>query len=260
MALYFLNSCAHSTEGGTVGVNRRQLLLYPEDQMSSLAAQSFAQIKGDAQKKGTLDKDTKNLQRLKKIADALLPHTSEFRNDALDWKWEVHLITSDELNAFCMPGGKIVFYTGIIEKLNLTDGEIAAIMGHEMAHALREHGRERMSEEMVKNASLQLAVMSGQISGQTAGLLSQAAQVAFTLPFSRKHETEADIVGLELMARAGFNPEESVTLWQKMGSAGGSKPPEILSTHPSDKTRIKELQKLIPRVMPLYQQATKFKS
>lgn len=258
-AVVLLTSCASSTQQGAVGVNRRQLLIVPEEQVVSLSVEAYDQTKAEAQKKGVLDKNPKMLQRLQKIANSLIPHVSQFRNDALDWKWEVHVITSDELNAFCMPGGKIMFYTGIVEKLSLTDGEIAAIMGHEMAHALREHGRERMSEEMIKNVGFQLALMSGQVSEQTAGLANQVAAIAVTLPHSRKHETEADILGLELMARAGFNPEEAVNLWKKMGAAGGSKPPEILSTHPSDATRIKDLQKLIPKVMPLYQQAQKYK-
>jgi predicted Zn-dependent protease len=177
-----------------------------------------------------------------------------FREDALKWQWEVNLETNPELNAYCAPGGKIMFFTGIIQKLNLSDDEIAAIMGHEMAHALREHGRERMSQAMAQNMGIQIGaqVLGMQDKAQMAAL---GAQLLFTLPNSRGQESEADVLGLELLARAGYNPQGAVSLWQKMAQAGNGGGPAFLSTHPSGSQRIAELQARIPTVMPLYQQA-----
>jgi predicted Zn-dependent protease len=247
-----LNGCASSTDSGAIGVSRRQLLLVPEDQVISSSLKQYDQTKAQAQSAHTLDTNPAEVQRVNAVAKRLIPQTAVFRKDALKWKWEVHVITSKEINAYCMPGGKIVFYTGLIEQLHLTDGEIAAVMGHEISHALREHGRERMTQEYIKQFGLQALVMSGQMNSQYAGYADQAASLAVMLPYSREHETEADEMGLELMARAGYNPEEALNLWRKMGSMGGSKPPELLSTHPADEKRLQNLASLLPKVMPLY--------
>ncbi len=254
LGFLYIIGCASSTEEGVVGVNRRQFLAFPEQQVNNMAAQSYDAEKNKAKQKNTLDQNQEHLKRLQNISKKLIPQTKGFRKDATGWDWEVHSITSPELNAYCMPGGKIIFYTGIIEKLKLTDGEIAAIMGHEIAHALRQHGRERMSEELAKQGVLQLAVISGKLDPKYAQVVGLAFLAGMTLPHSRRGETEADEIGLELMARAGYDPTEAVSLWKKMKSQGGPKRPAILSTHPADDQRIASIENLLPKVLPLYQQ------
>ena len=252
LILVFAIGCASTTEKGEVGVERKQLLLMPSEQVLALSEQSYEQVKTEARNKKILDRNSLQVRRLNEIANRLIPFTRVFSPEAPNWAWEVHIITADDVNAYCMPGGKIMFYTGIIEKLNLTDAEIAAVMGHEIAHALREHGRERMSQELVKQISLEVLLATTKVDRKYANLVNTAAILAVTLPHGRQQETEADEIGLELMARAGYNPEEAVSLWRKMAAIGGSKPPQFLSTHPSDETRISHITSLLPRVRPLY--------
>jgi predicted Zn-dependent protease len=191
------------------------------------------------------------------VANRLIPNTAAFRADAPGWKWEVNVITSDEVNAWCMPGGKIAVYTGLLTKLNPTDEELAAVMGHEIAHALREHGRERASEQMAQQIGV--GVLGAALGfGDTSAQLAQTLlDVTLSLPHSRTQETEADRIGVELAARSGYDPRAAVSLWQKMGKLGGGKPPEWMSTHPSDQNRIRDLQNYSDRVMPLYEAARK---
>lgn len=249
-----LTGCSSTTGGGAIGVDRQQLLLVSSEQVLQQSAQSYAQSLQEASRSGVLDTNTAQLNRLKSISNRLVRQVAAYRPDAAKWDWEVHIIKSDQLNAFVMPGGKIMFYSGIIERLNLTDDEIAAIMGHEIAHALREHSRERMSREYATQTGIGLAAsLFGLSQGQTdiAGL---AGDLGLSRPHSRTQESEADQIGLELMARAGYNPQAAITLWQKMQSASQGEPPQFLSTHPSSSNRISGLQSLMPKVLPLYQQ------
>jgi predicted Zn-dependent protease len=253
-----LAGCATTTEKGAVGVERSQLLLVSSEEIDKSAATLYQQVLTKETQKGHLNQDPKQVERVRRIATRIIPHTAVFRKDAPAWKWEVNVITSPQINAWCMPGGKIAFYTGILEKLQLTDEEAAAIMGHEIAHALREHGRERASQELATGvgASVVGAVLGiGQAGADLAGIVGQ---VTYMLPYSRLHETEADRIGVELAARAGYDPRAAIALWQKMAKlSDGGGPPAILSTHPSNEDRIKDLESFSQRVMPLYEQAAK---
>jgi predicted Zn-dependent protease len=254
-------ACSSTTEQGAVGVQRSQLLLVSSADLDKAAAAQYQQVIKTETPKGNVNRDPKQAERVRGIAQRLIPQTAVFRKDALDWKWEVNVITSPEVNAWCMPGGKIAVYTGIIEKLQITDDELAAVMGHEISHALREHGRERASQQMASSVGSSLVGVVADVflpgTAQVgAGLAGAVSQVTFELPYSRVHETEADRMGVELAARAGYDPRAAVTLWQKMAKlSGGGAPPKLLSTHPSHEDRIKDLTEFSQKVMPLYEQA-----
>jgi predicted Zn-dependent protease len=250
-------SSVKTTTGGTVGIERTQLMspLVSEKQLQAGAAQSYAQVLQGEKEKNHLNADPAMTARVRAIASRLIPTTAVFRPDAVAWAWEVNVIQSDQLNAWCMPGGKIAFYSGIITKLQLTDDEIAAIMGHEIAHALREHGRERASEQVTSGLLINVGVAAaggGKAAMDMAGL---AYQVTVGLPNSRTHETEADRIGVELAARGGFDPHASISLWQKMSKVSGGSGPQFLSTHPTNEGRIKDLENYSQRVQPLFEQA-----
>lgn len=248
--------CSTTTDTGAIGVDRNQLLVVSDQQVQQLSNQAFQQEIAAARAKGLLDTNPAQLARLQKISQRLIAQTGAYRSDARQWPWEVHVIKSNELNAHVFPGGKIVFYSGIIDRLSLTDAEIAAIMGHEMAHALREHTRERLSREVATQTGIGIAASVLGLSQGQAQLAGLAGDLGISRPHSRTQETEADLMGLELMARAGYDPNAAISLWRKMQSASGrGEPPQFLSTHPVSSTRIATIQSLLPRVMPLYQQS-----
>jgi predicted Zn-dependent protease len=179
-----------------------------------------------------------------------------FRRDAPGWKWEVNVIDSPELNAFCMPGGKIMVYSGLVDQLRLTDDEIAIVMGHEIAHALREHSREQVSQAIAAQTAIGVGAALLGVGAGSADLANIAYESLVATKFSRVDEQEADRIGLELAARAGYDPRAGVTVWQKMIDASkGGRPPEFLSTHPTEASRIQDIQSLLPKVMPLYEAA-----
>ncbi|OZI23014.1 peptidase M48 [Bordetella genomosp. 7] len=252
-----LAGCAsvNTTQSGAIGIERTQYMssMVPEQALTQEAGQQYAEIIQKARAQGALDRDARQVARVREISKRLIAQVGTFRPDAANWQWEVHVLSVNEVNAWCMPGGKIAVYTGLLNQIKPSDAELAAVLGHEIAHALREHARERVSQQMVTNLGLSVLSIA---TGVSADLGSKLTDVMFTLPNSRTHETEADLMGLELAARAGYDPRAAVTLWQKMGAAdGGSAPPEFLSTHPSAATRISELQAAAQRVMPLYEQA-----
>lgn len=240
-----------------VGEASRLRHLIPAQELEQAASQQFAELIQQAQAKGALvATNHPQTQRLHRIAKALIPQTYPWNERARQWQWAVALIHSDDVNAFCMPGGKIAFFTGILEKLQLTDDEVAMIMGHEMAHALREHSREQMAKNSATNIGISLGAQLlglGDIGNYAARLGGQL----LSLRFSRSDESDADLVGLEIAARAGYNPQAAISLWQKMGNATGTNANGLsfLSTHPSGPERIRELQSSVPSVQGLYDNA-----
>ena len=255
LVLSLATPTVQAREGVEVGGNSAFTQFTSAEQVERSAATQYAQmLKQAAGKNALAPQNDAQLLRLRAIARKIIPFAQEWNPRAKGWQWEVNLLGSSQINAFCMPGGKIAFYTGILQKLKLTDDEVAMVMGHEIAHALREHARERMGKNAATGmgASLLSQVLGlGQV-GQT--VTHYGAQL-LTLKFSRKDESEADLVGMELAARAGYNPRAGVTLWQKMGAANGSGPPQWLSTHPSGRSRIAEIEANLPKVLPLYERA-----
>lgn len=239
---------------GDVGRISRATRLVSAEQVESAAAQQYVQMLQSARQQRALLDTHPQRQRLLYIADRIIPFTRPWNERAARWKWEVHLLGSNEVNAFCMPGGKIAFYFGILSRLQLDDDEVAMIMGHEAAHALREHARERIGKSMATQAGVNLASALLGLGGTGDALLRIGGQLA-SLKFSRDDETEADLVGLDLAARAGYDPAAGATLWQKMLAASKGAPPKFLSTHPPGESRIRDIQSKLPKVQPLYARA-----
>ncbi|HUH39253.1 MAG TPA: M48 family metallopeptidase [Castellaniella sp.] len=260
MIAALLGACAQvqTTQSGLVGVDRTQYMssMVSEAELEREAASQYKSLLAEARQHNALDRNASQVRRVQTITRRLIQQVGVFRQDATQWNWETHVISSGEINAWCMPGGKIAVYTALIDQLKVTDAELAAVLGHEIAHALREHAREQVSRQMATQVGVSiLAAVSG--NQAAADLGSTLSQVMFTLPNSRANETEADRIGVELAARAGYDPRAAVTLWQKMAQAGGGGGPEFLSTHPSSASRIADLQQVSQTVMPLYQQAKK---
>ena len=228
------------------------------DEIEQAAAQQYAKMMAEARAQRALaSDDNAQLRRLRAVAQRIIPHAAQWNERATQWRWEVSLIGSKEINAFCMPGGKIAFYTGILDRLGLTDDEAAMIMGHEMAHALREHARERIGKTQATGVGLSLfsqLLGLGDLGNAVANIGTQL----LTLTFSREDESEADLVGLELAARAGYLPQAGASLWRKMAEASsGGGNLAFLSTHPSGPQRIRDLQANEPKVQGLYERARK---
>ncbi len=249
---------AAGQDGVAVGERSRVAGLVSAERIEREAAAQFTQLKQQAAAKNALAPDDHpQLRRLRRIAAQLIPEATRFNPRAAEWKWEVQLIGSKQINAFCMPGGKIAFYTGIIDTLKLTDDEVATIMGHEIAHALREHGRERAAKSTIaQGVTLGASVLSQVMGyGELGGLLASKGADLTLRAFSRGDETEADVVGMDLAARAGYDPRAGIKLWEKMSAVSKGQPPQWLSTHPSHQTRIDEIRKQLDKTMPLFARA-----
>jgi predicted Zn-dependent protease len=247
VAAFVLGGCQTNPVTG-----RSQFMIVSEEQAQSASTQAYAKTVTDARGKGKLDTNRSRSTRVQAITNRLIAQARVMVPASNSWGWQVHVIDDDSVNAWCMPGGKMAVYTGLINRLAPTDDELAQVIGHEISHALLQHGRERMSRAVAMDIALQAGSIA---SGVDLTGMEAVAVVALELPNSRLSETEADRVGVELAARAGYDPNSAVSLWQKMSKLGGSKPPAWLSTHPSDEARITALRNLVPSMMPIYQQA-----
>ena len=242
-----------TTGGGTVGVDRGQMMMVSAQDVEQASGKQYQEVLAEARKKNMLNRDSQQLARVRAIAGRLIPQTAIFRPDATRWQWEVNVLSSEQINAWCMAGGKIAVYSGLIDTLRLTDDELAAVMGHEIAHALREHSREQISKSMATGLGISVAGAMLGVGGAGQDLMGMVAKVTFELPNSRLHEVEADRIGVELAARAGYDPRAAVRLWDKMASRSSGSPPQWMSTHPAHANRQRDLADYAARVMPLYE-------
>jgi predicted Zn-dependent protease len=238
---------------------RSQFMVVSEKMAIGESAVAYNSMMGALGKKRKIEADGERVQKVREITDRLSAQAVRFRPDAASWKWEVQVISEPgTVNAFCMAGGKMAIYSGMWEKLKATDDEIAQVMGHEIGHALASHTQERMSIAMTSQLGAQIAAIALASRENQAAAMSgaqMAALVAIQLPNSRESESEADQIGIELAARAGYDPQAAVTLWEKMARLGGASPPKFLSTHPSPQNRAARLKELGEKVQPLYAEA-----
>lgn len=244
-------------EGVEVGPSSSLSQIVPAAQVEDAARQQYADLMRQAAAKRALaGDDNPQLKRLRAIAARIIPYTYEWNPRARDWRWEINLIDARQVNAFCMPGGKIAFYSGILEQLQLSDDEVAMVMGHEMTHALREHGRSQIGKQVATQGTIALlANLFGW--GNASRTAANVGGRLLSLKYSRDDETEADLIGLELAARAGYDPRSALSLWRKMEAASQGAPPAFLSDHPSNPDRLHTIAANIPRVQGLFARAPK---
>ncbi len=258
--LIFLSGCASTTLESDSNVSRHQLLILPKFIANSMAVDAYKEAIRNAEKNNKLNTDEDLLNRVKKISYKLIDEAIVFRDDVKEWKWEINVEDNEEVNAYCMPGGKIMVFSGLVEKVNATDDELAAVIGHEIVHALREHGRERMSTALAQQVGIigfaaYIANKGTRVSTDAAvQAVALGTTLFFALPNSREQEREADKMGLELTARAGYNPMAAVSLWRKMSELSEFDMPEFLSTHPSNENRIKNLIEHAKKINNLYEE------
>lgn len=250
LAVAMVAACATSPTG------RKQLMLVSEQQAISASRQAYVQEIGKAKQAGKLVTEPRVLNRVEVITGRLVAQAIQMRPASARWEWSMQVIDDPKtVNAWCMAGGRMALYTGLLQQVDPTDDELAQVIGHEIAHALANHTAERMSVAMASTAGVIAAGILADNSGAAMASAAVAAKLAIDLPNSRAAETEADRIGIELAARAGYDPAAAVTLWKKMGAVGGGgkAPPAFLSTHPSDEQRQQRLGQLVPKMMPLYQ-------
>ncbi len=249
-----LSACASAPVTG-----RKQFMLVSEETSIAESEPAYYEILSKPAAKGKLDNDTKLNTRVKLITGRIIAQAITYRPETANWKWSIHIIDNPKtVNAWAMAGGRMALYTGLVLQVKPTDDELAQVLGHEIAHALAKHTAERMSVAIATSTALAIFSMTQNKPGLALTGATLAAALAINLPNSRQAETEADRIGVELAARAGYNPEAGPSLWKKMNKVGGSKPLEFLSTHPSPESRIQDLQALVPKMRPYYQQQGKW--
>lgn len=242
-------ACATSPTG------RRQLMIVSEDQAIAASRQAYAETVEALAREGKIASDPKLKARVDRITGRLVAQAIRMRPDSANWEWSVKVIDDPEVvNAWCMAGGRMALYTGLVQQIRPTDDELAQVMGHEIAHALANHTAEKMSVAMASSLGVAVVGAATDNSGLAATGAAAAALLAIELPNSRTAESEADRIGIELAAKAGYDPRAAITLWDKMGklSAGGA-PLEFLSTHPGPERRMEKLARLVPEMMPYYE-------
>lgn len=255
-----LSACktVQTTKAGTVGVERKQRMSVSAEAVERQSAEAYSKMMQAARKKGKLNTNASDYRRVQRISRQIINQVSVYRPDARNWNWEVNVIEDDkQVNAFCMAGGKIAVFSGFLRQVKPTDDELAAVIGHEVSHALREHVREQISTQQSMGA---ISVLAGILlkSKEAMQNTHRILNVGYGLKYSRKAEVEADSMGVELAARAGYNPRAAISLWQKMARIGGGRPPEFLSTHPAPENRQAKLKQDAEKVMPLYRQRRGF--
>ena len=245
----FLGGCASAPVTG-----RKQLLLISEEQAIEASEPAYFEMLKKPAEAGKLDNDPRLKARVETIAGRLIAQAIKFRPETEKWHWSIHVIDDPEtVNAWAMAGGRMALYSGLVKKIQPSDDELAQVLGHEIAHALAKHTAEQMSVALATNVAFTIWAARGDHSGLALTGASLAAALAIKLPNSRRAESEADRIGIELAARAGYDPRAAVSLWQKMNKVADAKVPELLSTHPAPETRIENLRKLVPEMMPYYQ-------
>ena len=252
--LLLLFSCATAPV-----TERRGLHLVPDSELATMSYQEYSQVL----KKSKLSTDVVKVNMVRRVGQRIATASEQLLNekgqgeDVRNYKWEFNLIEDDKtVNAWCMPGGKVAVYTGLLP-ISQDENGLAVVMGHEVAHAIAKHGNERMSQGLLTQfGAIGLSLALSGNPGVTSNIFMQAygvgTQVGFLLPYSRVHESEADHIGLILMAKAGYDPRGAIVLWQRMNAKGGSRPPEFLSTHPAPESRIRNIESLIPEAMQYY--------
>ncbi len=242
-----LTACTTSPTG------RRQLMLVSPDEAIAASAKAYAEVLKPFQEKGKVNADPALKARVDKIAGRLIAQAIRMRANSRNWEWSVKIIDDPEtVNAWCMAGGRMALYTGLVRKLQPTDGELAQVLGHEIAHALANHQAEQMSVALATSMGVAVIGAASERPGVALTGAALAAALAITLPNSRRAEAEADRIGIELAARAGYDPHAAISLWDKMGQVSRDKVPEFLSTHPGPERRREKLQELVPQMMKYY--------
>ena len=250
VSITLLGACATNPVTG-----RKQFIIVPESEAIAASKEAYVQMLVPLEKEGKIDSDRALKNRIDTITGRLVAQAIRFRPETERWEWTVKVIDDPKtVNAFCMAGGRMAVYTGLIQRIKPSDDELAQVLGHEIAHALAKHSAEKMSVAMASSIGVVAVGVAADNKGLALTGAALAAALAVQKPNSRAAESEADRIGIELAAKAGYNPNAAVSLWQKMAKVGGKGPPEFLSTHPAPENREKKLAALVPEMMPYYQQ------